>query len=806
MAIALDSLGKTILVSDGAMGTLLAPLLHRGEPPESLLLRDFDAVRRAHAEYAAAGADILTTNTFGAGGLKLRQHGLEARMEDIAARAVGAAREAGRGYSCIVAGSMGPLGDFLLPFGPISAVEALDSFRALARILIVSGVDAISIETMTDIRELRLAATAVREIDSSIPLFMQMSFAAGSRTITGTPASVLAEVAAAFGPGAIGINCGIGIEANLEAAAALVAVSPLPVIVQPNAGLPVSGPGGDAWPATPEDLAALAEKLREMGVSVIGSCCGSCPAHTRSISAAVRGRSVRGSPVRRRFCAASRLVALPFGAGIPFVTVGERINPTGRPKLAKAVSEGKLSPLKQSASSQVDAGAQALDVNIGIGDLEKELSFMPAAVRALDNLLPVPLLLDSMEPGVLEAGLLEYPGRAILNSLPFLHGRFEKGLEIAHRHGAAFIALLLDSSGVPGTASGRLRILDSILEQAHRCGLCSADIIVDPVVMVESACPGAARTTIEVIREISTNYMLPTIIGLSNVSFGLPGRRAVNRALLAQAIGHGLSAAILDPLDEEIMQLAAASWMLRGEREGLGVYVSGSKPDSARAMDDDRHRDGAEGLAAAIRSGSPEDAASAASDELDACSPTELVERVLLPAATELGIAYDEGRMFLPQLIAGAEAIRAAFEKVRERSGMAPRARILLATVEGDVHDIGKNIVAAVLAGNGWGVEDLGRDVPAGRIVDSILARKPDAVGLSALLTPSLPVVRATVDLIRSKIEKPPLLIIGGAVVSESFARDLGVLYGRDAVSGARVLEETFEQGWSTFPGKGGNA
>jgi len=803
MEAVLDRIGRTVLVSDGAMGTMLAPLLAPGEPPEGLLLRDPRAVRRIHADYAAAGADILTTNTFGAGRLSLRRHGLEDRMEEIVERAVQAARDGSTGFSCAVAGSIGPLGDFLLPFGPIESGTALEVFRETARLLVAAGVDAIAIETMTDVRELRLAASAVREIDSSIPLFMEMSFASGSRTVTGTPVEVLAEVAAPFGPGALGLNCGNSLEDNLRAAEDLVRVSTLPVIVQPNAGLPLSRPSGCEWPGTPEDLAGAAARLRELGASVIGSCCGSGPEHTRAIAGAVKGRPVRGVPARRGFGAASRLAVLRLGAGLPFVPVGERLNPTGRPKLARAIAEGRLSVLKQSASAQVEAGAAALDLNVSTGDRSVELPFIASAVRALDNLLPVPLFIDSMDPEVMEAALLEYPGRAVLNSLPLVPGRMEDGLELARRHGAAIVALLMDSTGVPGTVSGRLRVLDSILENAHRHGLGSCDIIVDPVVLAESACPGAAAATLEVIREVSSSYALPTMIGLSNASFGLPARKSVNRAFLAQAMHAGLSAAILDPLDGELMDQALASDMLRAGRGAVAAFISRASPDADHAG-----RGAASpapsGLAASILGGSPAEAREAALELLKSTAPMELVESHLLPTAADLGLAYEEGRIFLPQLIAGAEAVRAAFDAVRESSQVVPTASIVLATVEGDVHDIGKNIVAAVLAGNGWSVTDLGRDVSPSRIVEAVEASRPDALGLSALLTPSLAAVRATVARVRSGVAHPPLVIIGGAVVSEDMAREMGVLYGRDAAEGTRVLGEALRA--ARQPGDGGAA
>ncbi len=784
----LKPLGSRVLVSDGAMGTLLsAGSGHGSVLPEELLLSDYARVVAAHSEYLEAGADLLTTNTYGAGRLKLREFGLEDRMCEIVKRAVSAAREASRGRAAVV-GSIGPLGSFVMPLGPVETGEASACFRELASMLVDAGVDAIAIETMTDVRELTLAARAVRSVSREIPLFMYMSFGPGGRTVTGTPPAVLAEVAPPFGPGACGVNCGSSLEENASVFESLAETSSMPVCFQPNAGLPRTQGSAVTWPGTPDDLAGRALEACRRGAAVVGSCCGSTPDHTRAVASAVRGLAVSGRRPARRCAVASRSCSVVFGDG--FVTVGERINPTGKPRLAASIREGSAALIRRSAISQAASGARVLDLNIGIGDPGLEASFMPRAVRALDNVTTLPFIIDSPVAAVVEAGLREYPARTFINSVPAAGARLEEGIALALAHGAGMVALLMDEHGVPEDVRGRMRALEAIVRRALDSGLSLEDILVDPVVLAESASPGSALVTLDAIAEISRSWKLPTSIGLSNVSFGLPARRQVNRAFLVRACAAGLSAAIMDPSDTDAPVMAAASAMLGAGPAAVARFAS----EAASAPSDPPEPSGGGRKAAdigwAVLAGSSEDAAEAARAALQEMTAGEFVARLLVPAVNRLGCDYDAGRVFLPQLIAGTEAVRAAFDVVRERSGVeAWRGTVVMATVEGDVHDIGKNIVSSVLAGHGWRVVDLGRNVPAARILDAVQRENPRAVGLSALLTPSLPVMKEAVESILRTASRPPLVIVGGAVVTEEFARSIGALWGRDAVHGAQVLD-----------------
>ncbi|NLP04469.1 dihydropteroate synthase [Candidatus Fermentibacteria bacterium] len=784
----LKQLGSRVLVSDGAMGTLLSSGGSRGPAlPEETLLTAYGRVVAAHSEYVAAGADLLTTDTYGAGRLKLREFGLEDRMGEIVKRAVSAAREASRGRAAVV-GSIGPLGSFLMPLGPVETAEAEACFRELACMLVEAGIDAIAIETMTDVRELTLAARAVRSVRRDIPLFMYMSFAPGGRTVTGTPPGVLAAVAPPYGPGACGVNCGSSLEDNAAAFESLAAESSMPVCFQPNAGLPRTQGSGVTWPGTPDDLAERALEACRRGAALVGSCCGSTPDHTRAIASAVKGLAVSGGRPARRCTVASRTCTVSFGDG--FVTIGERINPTGKPRLAASIREGSAALIRRSALSQAASGARVLDLNIGIGDPGIESSFMPRAVRALDNVTTLPFIIDSPAAAVVEAGLREYPARTFINSVPAIGSRLEEGIALARSHGAGIVALLMDEHGVPEDVRGRIRALETIVRRALDSGLSIEDILVDPIVLAESASPGSALVTLDSIAEIAGSWKLPTSIGLSNVSFGLPARRQVNRAFLVRACAAGLSAAIMDPSDTDAPVMAAASAMLGAGPAAVARFASEAVPVCSDEPEPPGSVRKGVDIEWAVLAGSSEDAAEAARAALSEMTAGEFVTRLLVPAVNRLGCDYDAGRVFLPQLIAGTEAVRAAFDVLRERSGAeAWRGTVVMATVEGDVHDIGKNIVSSVLAGHGWRVVDLGRNVPAARIVEAVHRENPRAVGLSALLTPSLPVMKEAVEAILHGAPGPPLVIVGGAVVTEEFAKSIGALWGRDAVHGAQVLD-----------------
>ena len=799
-----------VLVADGAIGTVLAERGYAGVLPEEVLLIDPDTVYSVHADYARAGARMLTTDTFGANRLKLAEFGIADRQEEIVARAVRAAREAASEHSGVfVAGSIGPLGSFMMPFGTVDWPEALDNFGEVARLLVEEGVDLVVVETMTDLRELRAATMAVRRISPDIPMILQMSFDSGERTVTGTPIEVFVRTAEALGPQAIGSNCGTALENMESVARGLGRLSRLPFSVQPNAGVPRIENGRTVFPATPEQMAATARSLAASGATVVGSCCGSTPAHTRAIAEAVGDTSitpgsgsVEDGPA---LTACSRTSSVSFGRGFPFVPVGERINPSGRKRLTRELRAGKLSMIKRLASRQVEAGAMALDINLGIGDEASEREMMPRVIRALGNSVSVPLLIDSPFASVVEAGLEECACRPIINSVSGNPSSLEAILPLARRYGASVVALLMDDTGIRESSVDRLAILDRILEAVLASGLGMGSVIVDPVVLPLISTERASRETFRVIEAVRDDYGLPTIIGLSNISFGLPARSLINRSYLTMAIDAGVDAAILNPLDDELMRGISAAEVISGrDADGVRfVSLNSDGPPEDPGATAARADEAAPGLREMIIQGNSEEAEEAVLRLLqESASPMDLVDDVLIPAIRQVGDWYEEGRIYLPHLIASADAVQRAFDSLRsaleresspgEPSGPAVRTRgvVMLATVEGDVHDIGKNIIRTVLGAHGYRVIDLGKNVGRDRILDMILRESPGFLGLSALLTPSLVSMRQTIDFLREKLDSPPVILVGGAVVTPGFAEEAGVLYAGDAIEAARVLDD----------------
>ncbi|MBN1433328.1 homocysteine S-methyltransferase family protein [Candidatus Fermentibacterales bacterium] len=789
----------SVLVSDGAMGTVLAGRCASPALPEELLLTDYGLVRDVHRDYVSAGAEMITTNTFGAGALKLSEYGLEGRQEEIVARAVSAAREAAREREgTLVAGSVGPLGSFMLPFGSIEWDEAVDSFAKVCSLLAREGVDLIAVETMTDLRELRAAALAARREAPAVPLLLQMSFDSGQRSVTGTPVEAFVIAAEAMRPDAIGSNCGGSLEAMSGVAKQLGCHCSVPFSVQPNAGLPELRDGLAVFPALPGELADLAVRFVESGAAIVGSCCGSTPEHTREIRRAVEGMPVGSRERKQRvFRTASRTTCVSIGAGLPFVPVGERINPSGRKRLREELLRGRVSRVRKLASRQVEAGAGALDINLGIGDEEAESRLMVSTLRRLGNSVDSPVFIDSPFPSVMESGLREHAGSPVLNSVSGEPGRLEMLLDLAVRFGAGIVALLMDERGVRETPAERLSILERILAAADRAGLPGGMVLVDPVVLPLASSQSASCATLEVIRDVGRVYGLPTVMGLSNVSFGLPARGLLNRTFLAMAIREGLDAAILDPLDSDLMHEIRAAEIMAGRDADAVRFVSvhaGLPPspeleEQAASGTEDEPR-----LSDLILQGSTEEIEKAVASALADTGPMELVDRVLIPTIRQVGDWYERGEVFLPQLMASANAVQAAFDAIRSAmpgaSPAADRGTVLLATVEGDVHDIGKNIIRTVLAGHGYRVVDLGKNVPRDAIVEAIETERPLVLGLSALLTPSLVSMRQTVEHIRERASEPlPRIIVGGAVVTGEYAAGIGALYAADAIEAARIID-----------------
>lgn len=772
---------------DGAMGTLLqAGGLPAGRPPDELNLTNGDVVRAAHAAYVAAGARILLTNTFGASKPRLAPYKLGARVADINRAAVAHARAAA-GEGILVAGNLGPLGEYVEPVGKLAFDDAYKAFLEQARVLAAAGVDLIVIETIADVREAKAAVMAARAAFKGA-IIACMTFEADARTITGTPPAVAAAVLTAAGADGVGANCSVGPRELVAIVREMAAATDAPVCAEPNAGLPRLAGNRTVFKQTPEQFAKWAPELAKAGAAIIGGCCGTTPAHIRAVAAALEGLkpAPRTRLYRSTLAGRGRLVA----AGSGPIIIGERINPSGKPRLATALAKGDFGVAAEDARAQAAAGAAIVDVNVG--GTPDGPRVMASAIAAVQQAADVPVAVDSPKADMLAAGLAAAVGKPLLNSCPATPAAMAKLLPLARKWGAAVVGLPLDAKGVPPTAAGRLALVEKFLERALDEGLSLEDIYIDPLMLTAAHLPPAE--TFATLRAVKQTFGVRTILGVSNVSHGLPGREALNEAAFLYALGFGLDLAIVNPLEPRMAEAIAAAGVLTGTND-VAAYAArfpGATARPARAAKRAPTGKGA-ALFEAVVNGRKEEAARAAAAALrGGAAPLALNDKYLLPALDEVGGRFGRREFFLPQVIRAAEAAQAAFgvlERGLKKGAGRSRGRVVLATVAGDVHDIGKNIVAAVLKSHGFEVHDLGKSVPARRVVEASTRYRADLVGLSALMTTTMPEMESVAAAL-ARAGYRGKLMIGGAVVTAAFARKIGAHYARDAVDAARVARQ----------------
>lgn len=827
-------LGRDVLVIDGAMGTMLQ---RAGVPSEQcneqLNLIEPDIVLDIHRNYVLAGADCVSTNTFGGTRVKLAEYGLAGDMEEINRAGVRIARASGAQH---VLADVGPTGLVLEPVGTARFDEVYREFYDQVVALASAGPDAIIIETMTDIAEARCAVLAARAA-CDLPVLVSVSFGlAGRMDLSGTDPETAAVVLEAAGASAVGMNCGLGPEQMLPLVERMAAATTLPIIVQPNAGLPRMVDGRTVYPGTDVEMAGYAARFVDAGASLVGSCCGSTPAFTGAIADLAKERPVRTD----RRAPAGVALAGPrgvarIGAGRPFTVIGERINPTGKKALAESLRAGSMTVVREYAVAQQNQGAHLLDVNVGTPGVDAAV-VLPEAVRALLGLVDVPLVLDNTDPVALEAALKIYPGRALVNSVNGSEDSMAAILPLVRRYGAAVLVLALDDDGIPATAEGRVAIVDRVRARAHEAGLTDRDLIVDCLVLTAASDPHAADATLKAVRAISHDRGLATVLGVSNVSHGLPGRPALNATYLAMGVACGLDAAIVNPADADVSRAIAAVNVLLGRDELAAAWITRAKADEGHAAaagsgrlatassaapaaglpGSDSPRRGPSALPGAVRLSAPSPAAELAVEDPrqalgdviergDADGAPGLVEElvrggmapgavigdVLTPAIQRLGDAYGRGEVFLPQLIAAAGAMKAAVDTAKSHLPAGERrveGRVVFGTVKGDIHSIGKDICISMLESQGFAVNDLGVDVAPETFARA--AADADVVCLSALMTTTLGAMEETVDLLRST--GTPVLV-GGAVVTGDYAQGIGAGYSADApgcVSAVRAALE----------------
>jgi 5-methyltetrahydrofolate--homocysteine methyltransferase len=787
---------KSFLLLDGGMGTVLQQKgLTPGGVPELLNLTNPELIRSVHRDYIDAGSRVIYTNTFGANSLKLARAGAD--TASVVSAAVAIAREAAGDTGTLTALDVGPLGELLEPMGSLPFERACEVFREMIAAGTAAGADLIAIETMTDLQEARAALLAAKEC-SSLPVFVTMSFDETGRTFTGCTAASMARTLEGLGADAVGLNCSLGPDKLAPLLREVSENTRLPVIAKPNAGLP--DPVDGRYDMGPEDFVQAMLACVEAGASIAGGCCGTTPDYIRRLKAALAGR--RAAP--RRYAGGSFLCTPVCPLTIDGVrVVGERVNPTGKKRFQQALLENDLDYILDVAVEQEEAGAHILDVNVGFPGVD-EADMLPRVVKKLQSAVSVPLQLDSSNPDALEAGLRVYCGKASVNSVNGEPEVLERVLPIVKKYGAAVVGLTLDKQGIPQTAEGRVAIARRILDAALAHGIPGEDVWIDCLTLTVSAQQDQAQETLKAVRAVREELGLQTLLGVSNISFGLPNRPLITRSFLTQALGAGLTLPIINPNQREMLDAVSAFRVLSGEDSQCRDYIerfagvtvrtevvsSGAPAPSAAG-------EGGKSLESAILKGLKADAGRLAREALASGEADELslVETHLIPALDWVGDGYEKGTVFLPQLLSAAQAAQAVFEVIRSSiaaKGGAPvkKGTLIVATVQGDIHDIGKNIVKTVLENYGYEVLDLGRDVPPETVAEAAERRRVRLVGLSALMTTTLPAMEETVRQLKA-LPEPPVVFVGGAVVTPDYAGRIGAdYYARDARQSVEIAKE----------------
>lgn len=808
--------GKDFLVQDGAMGTLLQArgLTAHGELPDLLNFSDPQAIVDIHAGYVEAGAEMITTNTFGA-----NAHKLEGRacVADVYRAAAINARTAGARY---VAGGLGPIGALLEPLGTLSFEAAYEVFAEQVRAVVAAGCDIVLIETMTDLREAKAAVLAAKEY-SNLPIFASMTFGEDGRTFLGTSPAVAAATLSALGVHVVGVNCSLGPDELLPVADELLSFARCPVVVRPNAGLPRIVDGRTVYDVGPEAFAATMARIVDAGVSVLGGCCGTTPVFTEALAALVAGRTPTPRSQPSTFVVTSAQEAVVFSEGQPRIAIiGERVNPTGKPKLKAALVSGDYDYLVGEAVAQQEAGADLLDVNVGLPELDEPV-VLAAAVERLQATVTLPLQVDSSSPVALAAAVRGYAGKPLVNSVNGKRKNLDEILPLVKKYGCAVVGLTLDEEGIPPTAEGRLAIAERIVSAAEAYGIPRCDVAIDCLVMAAATNQNEIPEILRAVSLVKQHLGVRTVLGVSNVSFGMPQRSLLNATFLAAAFGAGLDMPILNPLSPRYRDVVAAFKVLNGQDVGSAAYVTYQSTVSDSLIPtsaDSAVLSGAQVSACPDAISIPASLTSVADEVraieqliltgrkgampavtaalLDSCEVLDLIDGVFIPTLNVVGAKFERGEFFLPQLMASAEAVKAGFDVVKDRVGEAVAAEddkvIVLATVKGDIHDIGKNIVKMLLENYGYRVVDLGRDVDPQEVVEVVRTQGIRLVGLSALMTTTVKAMEQTIALLHE--EAPGTAVfVGGAVLTPEYAASIGAdYYGKDAAEAARIAERFF--------------
>ena len=799
-----ELLNKGPFFLDGGMGTLLqARGLKPGEAPETWNLTHPDQVTAIHRAYYEAGSHMVAANTFGVHPQRYDLSSCEAMIKAAVACADRARKEAKCTHEMFIGLDIGPCGKLLKPLGPLDFEEAVSGFAEVIRIGAACGVDCIFLETMNDGAETRAALLAAKE-NCSLPVLVSNAYGADGKLMTGgTPESVVAMLEG-LGADAVGVNCSLGPDALAPIVERYLAAASVPVLMKPNAGLPQEKDGKTFYNVLPEAFSAQIAALVPKGLRIMGGCCGTTPDYIAALKEAAGGLVPPAIEKKEHTVIASRGTVIELGKNP--VIIGERINPTGKKRLRKALEEGDMACVLNEAIAQEERGAEVLDVNVGTPGVD-EPALLTQAVQELQAVTDLPLQLDTADPAAMERALRAYNGKAMINSVNGKQEVMDAVFPLVKKYGGVLVALTLDEEGIPASAEGRLAVAERILKEVEKYGIDRKDILFDTLTMTVSADGTAAQTTLDALRLIREKTGCGTVLGVSNVSFGLPEREVLGSAFLTMALERGLSAAIMNPLNDRMMGAMISFRTLTGRDENCSAYirfagelpamqaVSPAVPSGAGAKET-----GAKGLRRAVVKGLCREAGNLAREALEnGQDGMELVKNEIIPALDEVGQGFEAKRLFLPQLMMSAEAAEAAFREIKEKTaGQAeeqpPKGKVVIATVKGDIHDIGKNIVRLLLENYGFEVTDLGRDVAPEAVLEAVERLHAPVCGLSALMTTTVPAMAETVALLH---EKAPWckVMVGGAVLTEEYARDINADgYGSDAMAAVRLAEQFTRQ------------
>lgn len=791
-----------ILVFDGAMGTMLQNLgLKLGENPEIFNITHREEIIKIHKDYINSGAKIITTNTFGANELKLKN--TKFSVEEIIKSGVDLAKKARENKECYIALDIGPIGELLEPMGTLSFDKAINIFKRQIKVGVDSGVDIILIETMTDLYEMKAAIIAAKE-SCGIPIFATMTFEKDGRTFTGCLPESMAITLEGLGVDAVGVNCSLEPSELNNIVKNIINNTNLPVIVQPNAGLPNIIERKAVYDITEKEFSNSVRELVDMGVSIIGGCCGTTPSFIEELSKIAKYKRKVNRREVIKYAVASPYKVVEINE---VRVVGERINPTGKKRFKKAIIDKDMDYILRQAIEQIEGGAEILDVNVGLPEIDEE-SLMESAIKELQSIVDVPLQIDSGKKNVIEKGLRVYNGKPIVNSVSGEDEVLDNVLPLVKKYGAAVVGLTLDNNGIPKDPESRFKIAEKIVNRAIEYGIKKEDVYIDCLALTVSAQQEEVMDTLKALRMVKERLGVKTLLGVSNISFGLPNRELINETFLALALGAGLDLPIINPNKEGMMNVIDSFKVLNNNDRGAKRYIEtyGDKKvervliskkidlniNHSKQLDDNE-----ESLEKLILQGLKNSTRKITERLLEEKTELQIVNEDLIPALDKVGEKYEKGEIFLPQLIQAAETVKVSFDLIKDRlvkldKGDVSKGKIILATVKGDIHDIGKNIVKVILENYGYDILDLGKDVPIEKVVKEATENNIKLVGLSALMTTTIVSMEETIVALKKAGFKGKIFV-GGAVVTADYSEKMGAdFYAKDAKESVEIAKKVF--------------